>query len=378
MKKQFSTLIILLALFATAAKGQKKWIEKLTSKEPDTTRSASLLPLPVIGYAQETGFEFGLAVLYSFYTDKKDTVTRNSSINTVATLTSKGQSNFFIKTDLWSPQNKYHYLSEIRYRNFPFDFYGTGDNTLEKDKDKLNQKLVRIQGEVEKQLAKFYYGGVNANFESYSFRDKEDGGIYTQDLAIQGKSGGKVLFLGISQILDTRNTNTYTTKGSYLKLSYAYAPDIFGNDNFTGGLFSTDFRVFRPAGRKGVVGLQVFYKTLQGSNSPFYLLPQLGNDQLMRGYYGGRYRDQNLLALQSEFRYRFIPRLGVAAFAGAGNVFQNKKFDLNTFKPSYGGGLRYFFDPERDLSVRFDYGIGEKRPGEERQKGFYISFGEAF
>jgi hypothetical protein len=43
-----------------------------------------------------------------------------------------------------------------------------------------------------------------------------------------------------------------------------------------------------------------------------------------------------------------------------------------------GAGLRYFYDVERGLSVRADYAVGEKRPGEKRQSGFYLSLGEAF
>jgi outer membrane translocation and assembly module TamA len=119
-------------------------------------------------------------------------------------------------------------------------------------------------------------------------------------------------------------------------------------------------------------------QTIGGDAPPFYVLPQLGNDELMRGYYTGRYRDKSLLAGQAELRYRFSPRLGLAGFAGGGNVYGTGETWLTALKPSYGAGFRYFFDVERGLSVRIDYGIGEKRPGEERQKGVYLSLGEAF
>lgn len=373
------TLIIIALLFTlTYVRAQKKWIEKLTSNEPDTTRSPSFMPLPAIGYAQETGLEYGATAVYSFYTDRLDTLTRNSSINVVATLTTKSQSNFKVESDIWSPQNKYHFTSELRYRNFPFNFYGIGDGTAFINEDKLNQKLFRLKGEVEKLLMKYYYGGLNFRFDHYSFSDKEIGGIYTTDNSLNGKEGGRVLFLGFSQIFDNRNTNTFTTKGSFLKLSYSYAPELFSGTDFSGSLFNADFRTFKALTPKTVLAFQLVYNTIQGKNTPFYLLQQLGNDEEMRGYYTGRYRDENLISAQTEFRYRFISRLGVAAFAGAGNVFQNRKLDLDKFKPTYGAGLRYFFEPERGMSIRLDYGIGEKRPGEERQKGFYISFGESF
>ena len=34
---------------------------------------------------------------------------------------------------------------------------------------------------------------------------------------------------------------------------------------------------------------------------PFDLLPSLGGPMMMRGYYTGRYRDQNALAMQIEY-----------------------------------------------------------------------------
>jgi len=38
----------------------------------------------------------------------------------------------------------------------------------------------------------------------------------------------------------------------------------------------------------------------------------------------------------------------------------------------------YFFDTAKGLSVRLDYGVGEKKANEKRQSGFYISLAEAF
>jgi hypothetical protein len=352
---------------------------KFFSSEKDTSRSSSFMPLPALAYSQETGLEFGALSLYSFYTDRKDLETRNSSITAIATFTTKKQSNFKLLTDIWSPQNKFQYLSEIRYKDFPFNFYGVGNKTLLANEDKITQKLFKISGEVEKLFSSGFYAGINTSYENYTYNDKEPGGIFgSANPFILDRDGGKVLYIGIDQVSDSRNTNTYTTKGSYLKLSYSYAPDFFGGENFTGSLFKADFRNFKSFDSKSVLGIQVIYQSLRGNNPPFYLLPQLGNDQMMRGYYTGRYRDQNLLAAQAEFRYRFNPKLGAVAFLGAGNVYKSKGFNLMDFKPTRGGGLRYFFDVDRGLSIRLDYGVGEKRTNEKRQKGFYVALAEAF
>ena len=237
MKKHTLILLSCITLFLISnfSLAQKGPFGKFLSGKNDSTRSGSFLPLPAIGYAQETGFEFGVLSLYSFYTNREDIKTRNSSINAIVTFTTKKQSNFKLLGDIWSPQNKYHYVAEIRYKDFPFNFYGVGNRTLQINEDKLTQKLFKLNGEVEKLFSERYYAGISTSFENYSFRDQEPGGIFaSSDPFIFDRDGGKVLYIGISQVSDSRNTNTYTTKGSYFKLNYSYAPDLFGERTLQG------------------------------------------------------------------------------------------------------------------------------------------------
>ncbi|SKB65458.1 BamA/TamA family outer membrane protein [Daejeonella lutea] len=360
------------------ASAQKKLIKKLFSNEADTTRSSSFLALPVLGYSQETGVEFGAVSLYSFYTDRKDTLTRASRLTGVATFTTKSQSNFQLKSDIWAPGNTYHYTSEFRYKNFPFNFYGVGNKTFKANEDRITQKLFRLNAGAEKKFGKITYTGLNVNYDRYRFTDKAEVGVFTTDPFLVDRDGGQVLFLGISQIFDNRNSNTYTTKGTYLKLNYSYAPKLFDDTDFDGGMFKADLRTFKSLSKKAVLGINGIFQTIGDGNTPFYLLPQLGNDEMLRGYYTGRFRDENLLALQAELRLRLNPKIGFVGFAGTGTVYGHNSFRVADLKPSVGAGFRYFFDVEKGLSIRMDYAYGEKRPGEERQKGFYLSLGESF
>jgi outer membrane protein assembly factor BamA len=260
----------------------------------------------------------------------------------------------------------------------PFNFYGIGNETDAANEDRLVQGFVKVVLEAEKRFWPSIYTGFSAGFENYHFTDKEVGGIFTTDPTIIHKIGGSVFYAGVSQTYDTRNSNNYTTKGMMAKVSYQYAPDFWGKENFTGSLIKANVRSFWSLSPKFVIGVNGLFHSIQGKNVPFYLLPQMGNDEMMRGYYTGRYRDKNLLAAQAELRYRYNNRFGAAIFGGAGQVFENGGLGIKNFKPSYGAGGRYFFDPEKGLSVRVDYGIGEKRVNEKRQTGFYISLAEAF
>lgn len=376
MKKYY--LIILFALISGSSFGQMKLIKKMLSNEKDTTRKASFLPLPAFGYSQETGFEFGVGAIYSFYIDRKDTLNRSSNFALNATYSTKKTANFMLKGDTWTKGNKYHFIGEIRFKNQPFNFYGIGNNAKKTDEDKLDQRVFKTLFDAEMNTLPKAYSGVSLGFENYRFIDKEIGGIYSTSPQILDKDGGSVAWIGASQSYDTRNSNNYPTKGFFGRATYQYAPDFFGGESFNGSQIKVDLRGFFSLAPKVVLGVQGIFYTIQSKSTPFYLLQQLGNDQMMRGYYSGRYRDENLMAAQAEIRYRFMNRFGIVAFAGTGKVFANGEFNADGLKPNFGVGGRYFFDPAKGLSVRLDYGIGEKLPNEKRQAGFYISLAEAF
>jgi hypothetical protein len=378
MKKLF--LILLLIVVFQPVFAQRHLLPKFVRKmifEKDSSKKASFVLLPVLSSAPETGLELGGSALYSFYTDTISPNTRISNIFAYGTLTTKGQSRINLSTNYWLPQNKYHYTASIGYINFPFDFYGVGNNTHKSNADRLGQKRVRVTFTGEKKFGNNIYIGLVAGGYDYRFNDVNTTGIFATDPSIEGRHGGAFLYAGPSLVFDSRNNNTYTTKGIHITSYLNLMKGMFSNDYNGGGLFNLEYAQYFKLDKHFVLAIDVQEQSLTGSQSPFYLLPALGSDEMMRGYYNGRFRDRNLLAGQTEMRYRLSDRIGVVGFLGTGQVF-NKTFSLNEFKPNYGGGLRYFFDTEKGLSIRVDYGVGEKRPGESRQSGVYIGLGEAF
>ena len=253
-----------------------------------------------------------------------------------------------------------------------------GANTQYDNRDLLNEKRFYIQTSVDKRIKGSYYAGLRAGFSNYHYKDEVTDGIFNTDPPY-GENGGKYMYIGMEHIVDTRNNNTYTNRGQFAKISVDFVPGVFGNNNYKGAVITGDYRFFHSFQSKLVLGVNGVYRTTTSSQTPFYLLSQLGNDAMMRGYYQGRYRDRNMAALQTELRYRFMPRFGAVVFAGTGTVYGMDKFNLNnSLKPNYGAGIRYFFDLQRSLSVRIDYGIGQKQGNEKRQSGWYFSLGEAF
>lgn len=352
--------------------GQTGFFKKLFSGGQDTTRSNSFIPLPILSYSKETGIVFGATGLYSFYIDPADINNRNSTLSVDADYSTEKQATVFIKTDIWGIDNRNHFAGDIRYKLFPFYFYGIGNQTREQDKDLVVEHMQNIILSFERRFGHIYYTGLDFVLNNYDFKAKTPGGTFDNYPNLDDRYGGQSLFIGVSQSIDTRNSNVYATKGILAKAGIMYSP------TFEGTLLRCDLRYFKSLNPKLVLGLNANFQSIQGTSIPYYLLPQLGNELIMRGYYTGRYREQNLLAAQTEIRYRFSRRLGVVGFVGLGNVYKNGEFQLAGLKPTYGAGARYFFEAERGLSLSLDYGFGEKRAGENRQQNLYIGLGQSF
>lgn len=378
----FIGLVIYISLMqASPVMGQKKFMDKMIHKflsnDIDTVKKNTFFPFPVASLSPETGLEYGVAALYSFYLDRLDTITRVSTINIMVTHTTHNQSKAKIVSDIWSKENRYHYSSELRYWDFPYGFYGIGANTEKGDKEYINEKRARLSFAADKLMAPHYYVGLQTGFEYFKNEGTTPGGIYSSR-PYYGKSGGKRIYFGLRQTYDTRDKVTYTGGGLYGNLQVNYTPDLFNGAQFKGWNLSFDGRYFTSLNDQVILAFNGVYEGIYGHNVPFYLLSQLGGENTMRGYYQGRFRDNNMAALQAEIKYRFIPRFALVGFGGAGTVFGHDPLDRSNIKPNYGAGIRYFFDLNKDLSLRIDYGFGEKRPGEQRMSGFYFSMNEAF
>ena len=379
MKKLITLSLLLLGTQCVLAQSNfvSRFIRRMYFKT-DSSKKPGFVLLPAISSAPETGLEVGGAALVSFYTDTLDKITNVSSIYGYATVTTKGQTKLSGNLSYWTPKNKIHYLANTSFYNFPFDFYGVGNNTKYANQELLFEKRYKASFGNDFLVAKnLYLGYVLGAFKYYYRYDKGRTDILNTDPDIQDKRGGAAAYIGPSINYDTRNNNTYTTKGMVITAYYNLMHGAFINNGYEGGFFNIEYSEFFALSKKFVLGTDIQEQSLTGGSSPFYLLPQMGSDEMMRGYYQGRYRDRNYIAAQTELRYRLSPRVGFVVFAGTGEVFHTS-FNFSQLKPDFGTGVRYFFDVEKGLSVRLDYGVGEKPVGEPRESGVYIALGQSF
>ena len=106
---------------------------------------------------------------------------------------------------------------------------------------------------------------------------------------------------------------------------------------------------------------------------PFRMLPELGGARFLRGYYRGRFRDNNSIVIQNEFRMPVYKRIGLAVFSGVGEVAHKlNDFKSNRIHYNYGIGARIKINKKENTNLRIDYGFTRD------SRGLYIVYAEAF
>ncbi len=106
--------------------------------------------------------------------------------------------------------------------------------------------------------------------------------------------------------------------------------------------------------------MAVVSEATDGNVVPFYLMPTYGGISVGRGFPTFRYRDQGMLALQAEYRYRINPLMSGALFVDSGQVAPRARdFAWSRQLTTYGAGIR--FGNSGGAALRLDVAFGGER-----------------
>jgi outer membrane protein assembly factor BamA len=362
------TLLLLVACVATArADGVDTIRTDTTRMQQAAFKRHSVVPLPVLFYSPETRLGGGVALLHA-YRSSAD----GRPIASAASLmyTQNRQIAAGISTDAYLTGGRNHVTAGVGYSKFPTVFYGIGNATARSDSESYTPRTFTLELAVDRRLAPGVYVGIGGDFATGSMVEVEPGRALASGL-VPGSDIGNVAGLGAAVTYDTRDNILAAESGAYAKLSARRYAAVLGSD-FDFSAVQLDLRRFTTFAAGHVVAVQASWAGTSG-DVPFTRLPQLGGQNLLRGYYQGRYRDRQYVAAQAEYRTPMWRRTGLAAFGGAGEVAPSLgDLSLRGIHAAGGAGLRVLLNRQERLALRLDYGAGGG------SSGFYITVGEAF
>lgn len=350
----------------------RRFIQKSIS---DTTSpgKSSFRIYPTLAYAPETSFEFGFSSLFLFQA-KQDSLNRLSEVQAFTFITLEAQYGIWLDNAIYGDKDKWFILGRTRFQRFPLLYYGIGPETNGKEPALIDANYLLLRQRVLRKIIPNLFLGPEIDYQQLyntHFNQPEGHDVYEPPL---GSHGTRNIGLGAALVFDNRHNVLNVRKGFFGEISFLKYNERLGSDyNFHG--FNLDVRSSHKTNDRNVLAWQVLGNFMTG-NIPFNQLALMGGEMISRGFYSGRYRDKNMLAVQAEHRwlpFSFSKRIGGAVFAAAAVVApQVSAFSWKHIRPSGGVGLRYLLFPKKDIFLRLDVGFTKEGPG------FYLFTGEAF
>lgn len=333
-------------------------------------RRNRLLGLPIVYYTPETRLGAGGAGIYSFRLPGTADDSRPSQIQFGLTYTQERQVLSYLSYELQAPERRWYAYGELGYYRYFYNFYGIGNEQPADFVEVYSVNFPRLRVNLMQQILPNWFLGGRYSFDDYRVQDRAAGGQLITD-EITGAAGGIVSSLGFLTLYDNRDNIFYPSRGWKAEGLLAYNGPGLGSP-FTYTRITTDVSYYQALGTRQVLALNLFGDFTVG-DPPFQELALLGGTKKARGFYQGRYRDKQLLLGQAEYRFPLFWRFRGALFAAYGGVAPRlSDFQLDQFRLTFGGGIRFALNPAEKIYVRLDVGWGD------RQAAYYLTIGEAF
>jgi outer membrane protein assembly factor BamA len=272
--------------------------------------------------------------------------------------------------------------TNVRWRDFPQeDFFGIGNNSRLDMRSNFGLKGYDVNGRVAlKPLSWLRFGG-ELGLMSPEIRPGTDP-LYppTQDLFTDVGAPGldaqpDFVYQNLFVEVDYRDQPGNARSGGLWRAQFGMWNDRDLNQ-YDFGRFDGEIAHFFPIfDKKRVFALRVgvsYVNNEPGNRVPFYFLPYIGGSDTVRGFREFRFRDENAIFMNAEYRWEAFAGLDMALFFDMGEVRDDwELIDFNDAKTSYGLGFR--FNTFKSVFLRLDIGAG----GREGTRLFF-KFGPAF
>ena len=335
----------------------------------DTKPVISILPL--VYYTPETSWSFGAGAVGNFKLGNNITDTFESQVALGGAYTLFNQSLAYGSWRIFTEENKNLFAGEIGWYRYVYFFYGIGPQAKDIDREKFDATFPRLRFDYLRKIKENFYIGFRYSFDDFDITEVEENGVLANG-SIFGSQAGTLSGIGPMIYFDSRDSQIYPTSGIFAETSLQTFNKSIGS-NYSYSRILADFRSVFSFNPKSVFVWNAYSEFLVGE-APFFGLPMVGGNRLLRGLFEGKFRDKNLVLVQGEYRVKLLERWGAVAFSGFGNVFsQDNPFKLNQTKLTYGVGGRFQLSEKEKLNLRLDFA---KSPNEDFQ--IYFTFGEAF
>jgi hypothetical protein len=297
----------------------------------------------------------------------------------------KGEWNLPIRSNIWSPENKWNFGGDYRVTFYPQYTWGLGGNTAPSNKVLVRYTYVRFYQNALKRIAHkpYLFAGIGYALDYHiNIRTDPDTVDLTKFTGYRHGTGNHSNSfssgLTLNLLYDSRNNSLNPLPGWYYNIVARVNPQVLGSQaNWYSLYFDARKYISFDPDRWNVLAFWSYLWSTLGSRAPYLDLPAItwdANQRSGRGFYPSRYTGKTLWDFETEYR-RSVTRdqlLGFVIFANMNSVTQPRTNNFAYLHAAAGAGLRIKFNKHSGTNFGMDFAAS---------KGYwalYFSLGEAF
>jgi hypothetical protein len=312
-------------------------------------------PLPIVSPA--VGYGIIPVAGYIFPFSKNDKESPPSTVGAGGLITNNGSRAYFFGGDLYLKHDTYEVTAMFGDGNVNYDLYGSG--AFEGLKLPLIQTGHLFRGEVLRRLWWKVFVGPRfwSGKSSVTLAPNSDTNLPPLPSGFALDSTMRAL--GIRIIRDTRPNQFFPTAGEKLEFTGDFFMQSLGS-KYSFQAYRLTFNQYHSLSKNQVLAYDMFACVTSGQ-PPFYGNCIYGTSNELRGYAAAKYIDRYMFTTQLEYRLTLPKGIGLAGFAGVGEVIPGSSqvlFKNNHFLPDVGAGPRYELSRKFHVNLRADFARG--------------------
>lgn len=334
--------------------------------------------VPAIGYTLQSKLALTLAGNVAFRTSP-DTKISTIIINTAYTQTR--QVIIPVQSSIWTNDNDYNFVGDIRYLKYPESTWGLGSNSNFRDEDPMDYSFFRFyQVTLKRILTNFFLGA--GYIMDYHFNIAEKGPLdgAVSGYRLYGVSGSSMSSgITVNGLFDNRDNSINASHGMYISVTYRENKTFLGSTRPWQSVILDMRKYFRfPAKSENTLAFWSYDWLITKGRPPYLDLPSTTWDTFSgtgRGYIQGRFRGAGMLYFETEYRFGITRNglLGAVIFANFQSFSAAPGTSFQRIQPAFGPGIRLKLNKVSRTNIAVDYGIGR-----QGSRGVFINVGEIF
>ena len=357
---------------------------------PSEPGQKMIVAAPIIGSNPSSGFLFGAAAQMALFRGDPSTTRITSGIASLS-ISTKKHVLFNVRFDSYSDGNRWLVKGDNRFQDTSQNIYGFGTATPVSAAVSSDYGFVRVHETVYRHLAHDVYVGGGVLFDSHTnVRPAEESDpnwllspylTYSQQNDLPTDSQQSAGF-SVNVLLNRRDNDINARRGWRVDARYraSFTGFLNGDSSWQGA--DIDARVYLPleSHDRHRIAFWSYASVVTTGLAPYFDVPATVMDtygRSGRGYQEGRYRGEQLVYGEAEYRGLLTRNglLGVVAFATMTTVSNDQTGEalFDSVAPSAGGGLRLLLNKRSQTNLCLDVAWGK-----DGANGVYLAIQEAF